>query len=39
MLDFQTEVLSRFTEWIYKSTEDLSISLIIYTFEVGSKLN
>ena len=41
MLDFhfkeiKRKVFSRFTEWISKST-DLSISLLIYKIEIGSK--
>ena len=40
MLDFlskeiKSKVLSRFTEGIHKSTQDLSISLPIYEIEVG----
>ena len=31
--------MRRFTKRIYKSTEDLSISLFICKFEVGSKLD
>ena len=31
--------LCRFTEWIYKSTKDLSFSLIIHKIKVGSKLD
>ena len=44
MLDFHSKetiakVLSKFTEWFYKFTEDLSISLLLYKIEVGSKLD
>ena len=44
MLDFhpkeiKSNVLSRFTEWIYISTEDLSSSALIYKIEIDSKLD
>ena len=31
--EIKVKIWSRFTEWIYKSTEDLSISLLIYKIE------
>ena len=37
--EINSKAFSRFTGWIYKSTEDLSISPIIYKIEVGLKLN
>ena len=43
MLDFYSEIKSKvfrwFTEWIYKSSADLSISLFIYKIAVSSKLD
>ena len=44
MLDFhskniETKVLWRFTELIYKSNKELSISSFIYKIKVGSKLS
>ena len=43
MLDFHTKemkskVLSRFTEWIYKSTTDLHIFYLVRKIKVGTKL-